>query len=1345
MSSALRPFVPDQAVRVLQDHPDEMPVAVTTRLHAVVLFTDISGFTAMSEALARVGRYGAEELGRILNLYFDQMIRRAVAYGGTVAHLAGDAMTVLFVCDDPPAPSVTRRAVHAALDMQVAMAGFEAVETSAGVFRLGMRAGVAAGPVLGTIVGDPAVRLEYVIAGPATDRAAAMEQLAATGQVVVDAALADDEVEGVDLDAGARLATRVRRPPPARPADPSAEVTGATAARLAPFLHPAIAERLQAGRRDLVNEHRPVTVAFVSFPQRTDEADDVTRMQAYVSAAVGVIDRYGGHLNQVDTGDKGNMLMLCFGTPVAHEDDEERAVRCCLELLGLPGGRFRAGVTTGLVFCGVIGSDHRRYYTVVGLTVNLAARLLQAAQPGQVLIDAPTFRRVQDSAVSERLEPVTVKGKRGPMSVWAVRAAREHRELRLLEPPVTGRLVGRDAELATIDAHARQARAGRGRVLTISGAAGIGKSRLVTETVAIAERLGFAVHGGACSFQGVAAAFGVWRPILRGLLGVDGDASVDDQREQLLDRMGALGPDWTERAPLLGPVLRISVPESGLTRPLDPQARADLLQSLAVSLVRRRSAQRPLLLVLEDCHWIDPSSMALLEAVARDITDVPVLIAVAARREVSTPSPVTSLEALQHHTGIELRDLTTEATEALAETRLRASYGDDADVPADVVATVAARAGGNPFHVEQLAAYLHARHVDLRDARQLAAVNVPNTLQRLVLARLDQLTEGEKATIKVASVIGRVFRPPWLWGSYPPLGGPHEVARHLSRLDTLDLTPLKAVDAEQEYAFKHAIIQEVAYDSLPFGLRETLHEAVGGFIERTYADSLDRYVDVLAHHYGRTRNHDKQRVWFRAAGTAAKASYANETAIGHFERLLPLLPEGHTGGVLLELGEVWHLVGRWQDAHGAYRRALQLADRADDRALAAAAKRQLGTLLMRTSSYADGSRWLAEAVHELERLDDRAGLMAALDRLAFAAIQQGAYASAAAAAERHLAIATEAGDDAGASGALHNLGLVTWDAGRRDEALDLMHRAMEAAVAAGDDRGQARIANDLAAIHVERGAHADTLEYLGRAVSIAQRIGDQWMVALCTGNASELYLLQGDLDRARLYAARALDIAVRHGDRVHVTFGIGRFAAIAAAGGELEEAVRLYDRGVALARSLDDSFTLHEYLHQCAKVLADMGRLGDAEQLNEEVRAATADADAHMWLQAELLSIRLRVALGGLDRSDATTQLEALAERSTETGERAAILATLVQVDPGASTARARAAALYRDCYEQAPTVESRTAYARLTGTQLPVGPALPVLLDAMEERTDVDVRALLEKVDAEVESMLHDDAARAR
>ncbi|HZD01961.1 MAG TPA: AAA family ATPase, partial [Actinomycetes bacterium] len=931
LSAAWRSFVPEDVVRTLRRHPGEAPVADTESTDAVVLVIDVAGFTPMSEALTRSGAYGTEELTRILNGWFDTMAGLVSRSGGSVAEFAGDALTAVFWCDSRTRRSTERRAVQCALDMQAEMARFQTIVTRAGAFELAMKAGLAAGPLLSSIMGDPAIRLSYVLAGPALDGAAAAEHHARRGEVVVDHGLLEDGLRAEVLEHRDRwsvvggLRGRVS---PARPA-PLDPIDEDTARRLAPFFHPAIAERLRSGRRDLVNEHRKVTVAFVGLPElATDDPRSVATLQRFLGAAVRAIDRYGGHLRQVATGDKGSLLVAFFGAPVSHENDEERAVRCGLELLRLPGGPFRAGVTTGSVYCGEVGSDTRREYAVIGDSVNLAARLMQAAKPGQLLIDRPTHDRVRDTTVHDRLEPISVKGKAGRIDVWTVHAVRERPTGGPAEPATPQPLLGRGGEVARIRALVVRALAGEGQVVWLTGEAGIGKSRLGAEVIRMAEGLGFAVYAGACRSHGATTSYLVWRSIWRDLLELDVSLPIAEQKAQLTDRIARRDGGSGQRAPLLGPVVNLPMPDSELTAPLDPQTRDELLRSLLLECLRDRAATAPLLLVLDDCHWIDPASQALLEFLGRNVADQRVLILVLGRPAAGDPSPLASLSRLPHCTEVRLGELAGADAARLVGLRLRQRYGADTVAAPGVVHRIADRGEGNPFYLEELVSYLHARGVDPRDPRDLAALELPDGLQRLVMARIDQLSEGEKATIKVASVIGRRCRARWIRESYPAAGRPEEVAQHLQRLDELDLMPRRTAAPEPEYQFKHAITQEAAYQSLTFQLREALHERVGLFIERTYPDRLAQYVDVLAHHYGRTRRVDKQRTWFRAAGDAAKIAFANEAAVEYYQRLLPLLREDQSGEVLVELGAVWQLTGRWTEAERAYRQAMQLAARA---------------------------------------------------------------------------------------------------------------------------------------------------------------------------------------------------------------------------------------------------------------------------------------------------------------------------------------------------------------------------------------------------------------------------------
>jgi class 3 adenylate cyclase/tetratricopeptide (TPR) repeat protein len=1336
-ASAWRSYVPDFVVQALLAHPGETPIANAELIHAVVVFADIVGFTPLSEALAREGSYGTEELTRILNSWLGSMADRISCYDGSVAEFAGDALVAMFRYDSRDRRSrraTVLRVIHCALEMQADMAQFHAISTHRGTFGLAMKAGIGDGRLLPTIMGDPAGRLVSVLAGPALDRAAMAERQARSDEVVVGAELVRERI-GIEVKAWRGdwcVVSPLRRPaapvPATAPGEPS-ELDQATVERLVPFFHPAIAERLSSGRRDLVNEHRIVTVAFIRLAELVaDVPQSVLALQQSLVAASHVIAEYGGHLHQVATGDKGTVLIVYFGAPVSHEDDEERAVSCCVDLLRLPGGPFRAGIATGLVYAGEAGTDNRRSYTVIGDSANLAARLMQAAKAGQLLVDGATHERIEEAAVGERLEPVTVKGKAGSIVVWLVRAVRERTGARSRGGGSAPRLLGRHQELTRLTALMQRACAGNGQVVCITGEVGIGKSRLGAEASQIAQNMGFAGYGGACRSYGTKISYLVWRSIWRDILGLDQSLPLGEQQADLKAKLARRIPGSVAKAPLLAPVVNVPMPDSELTAGLDPQRRDELLRSLLLDCLRERAASGPLLLTLEDGHWIDPASQVLLEFLARNLADAPVVVMVMARTETRSPL-LAVLSQVGWFTEVQLAELAGADAELLVGNRLRERYGADASFAHNVVRQLAERGEGNPFYLEELVSYLHGRGVDPSHGGALAGLDLPPGLQRLMTARLDQLSEGAKATIKVASVIGRRFRARWIAEIYPAAGTPEEVAGHLEHLAELDLTPTYAADPGGEFAFKHAITQESAYASLTFELRETLHERVGELMETCYADRLAQYVDILAHHYGRTRRVDKQRVWYRAAGDAAKAAFANEAAVGYYERLLLLLPAPESGAVLAELGEVWQLTGQWRQAEDAYRRAMDVASRSGDRALLATAQRCLGNLFMYQGHRVEAADWLSSAAEEFGRLGDQQGLSSALNRLTYSLIRQRAYAEARATAERHLAVAREAGDLAGTSVALNHLGLVSSSTGDAASAVALHERAFEVARNAGDQPCLIDAAHNLALVHYRQRDHQRAAGYWQEALAVAQRIGRRQSVAHAIGNLGEVFRDQGDYADAIRCFCLAFQIVAELGEWREVANQAASLAVAAAAEGRDQAAERLFAKVAELAGLLDDPYLICYSLHYQAQLYADRGRFQEAAQRNEEALELASQHGAHdIRVSAEMLSIRLNVALGRVRRDAAVGRLEELLAEWIQPHERAAILDLRDELDP-APEARREAAALYRRLYERAPTVEYRKRYARLTGTELPPGPPLPPLPEiAQGEVVDFDV--VLRQVD---------------
>ena len=1330
---SLLTFVPRHVAADILRHPGSSPLGREQRFDAAALFADISGFTPMSEALGRAGTRGTEELTVTLNGYFTRMIDLVHSYRGVVGKFGGDALTVIFPAQGKRSRA-PRRAVACGLAMQDAMVGYDAVATAVGTFRLEAKIGVAAGAVLCTSVGDPATRLEYVVAGSAIDLCADAEHRAAPGEVVAHADLLQ-RCSGIELDWQegdfARVTAIRPRPTRSRPGQ-LPRSRAAALPTLAAYLHPVIAERLLAGLGSFVDEHRRLTVLFVGFggPDYSNR-DAAMRLQAYLAPAVEIITRYDGHLRQVETGDKGSLYIAFFGAPVSHEDDEERALRAALELRELPGDRARIGVASGWTFCGCVGSPERQEYAAVGDTVNIAARLMQAAGPGEILVGGPIAERARRAVRLDLRAPVAVKGKSRRVPVAAlVGRAKRLRGLGEREFPLP--MVGRDWELASFVDALEGARTGVGCVVAIAGEAGIGKSRLTAELLRAAEDRGLQAYTGACQSYGQATVYLPWQEIWRAMFGLEpGEpAGAAAERARLERNLAALDPGLVPRLPLLAPAVRVPIPENALTKPLEPELRAELLRSLLVDVLRRRAVQAPLVLVLEDCHWIDPLSLELLEAIGRAVSSIPVLLAVSYRPSPAERSPVGWAAGLPHVTHLRLGPLTGDDVASLVETKLRASFGWTSAVPG-AVAALAVRAEGNPFYLEETINLLRDRGIELSDADAVARAAIPDTLAGVVMARIDRLGEREKTTLKVASVIGRRFRDAWVWGSSPELGGKTAVGASLDDLTRGELTAVASLEPEPEHLFRHVTTRDVAYESLSHSLRQELHGRIGSHVERRHANTLDRYVDTLAHHFGESANADKQRTYFRRAGDQARATYANAAALDYYSRLLPLLAGSEQREVLLALGQVREHIGDWQGAEEAYRTALRLAEEDAHRAGTAESRRALGALLAHQRSPAEGRELLERALAEFESEHDPDGIVRTLEGLGYAAWKQSDYEASLEHSAEHLRRAELAADAEGISMAEGQIGLARWARGEHDLALRAFERARDTAAAAGNARGTIHAGNDLAGLHWERGDYTGALDGVRASLAAAEEIGYRHAVAVLSGNAAEIYRCQGELETALALSSRALELLAELGDSVGIASQLGNMAITLAALERSLEAEELFDLAIGLAREVESLYFLCEYLHQSAVLLTRLGRHAEAAVRNGEALAVSREISrGDVLAPAELLDVSLGLSLATLTEAEATVELERLLVARLEPAERAAAIFELWRT-AGREEHRTAAASLYRELHGASPLATYRERHLTLTGEALEPPAPLPRLYDDLGDANAATVLARAREIAA--------------
>ncbi|MEZ4660196.1 MAG: tetratricopeptide repeat protein [Caldilineaceae bacterium] len=729
-----------------------------------------------------------------------------------------------------------------------------------------------------------------------------------------------------------------------------------------------------------------------------------------------------------------------------------------------------------------------------------------------------------------------------------------------------------DRSSRCVERGCRQTGAGRGRprqLLGIRGEPGLGKSRLAAEILRLGAAQGFALYGGECESYGANSSYLVWQPIWRGLFGIDGGWSTAQQLAALTDGLAAIHATFPTRAPLLGPVLNLAIPENAFTSALSPRLRKTLLEELLVDCLRAFAQQQPLLIVLEAAQWVDPLSYELWEAIAPAIVDLPVLLVFASRlQQHETRLRADQARALAHYAEVQLAPLTpAEAADFMAR-KVAQLLGRATPLPSQLVDLVTTQAEGNPFYLEELLTYLHTRGVDFQDSAALAQVELPDSLQRLTLSLLDQFSESQKITLKVASVIGRLFRAAWLAGVYPELGDASRIRGDLELLHQRDLLLSEPTAPELVYRFRQVITQSVTYESLPHALKSVLHEQIGEFIEQTYPDAIDQYLDLLAYHYDRSANAAKQRHYLWLAGEAAQNEYANAVALDYFRRLLIILPTSKQGAVQLKLGQIEDTVGRYAAAEEHFQAALTLATQEQDRALVAQCQIAQGELHRKQSQYEEAAACFGAAQTIAEQIGDEAGVAKALVCAGSLALYRGDYAAAHDRYTQGLAIRRRLDDQSQVANTLSDLAIAVANQGDLAQSGQLFAESLAIRRTLGDQWGVANSLNNLGELALMQEQYAAAHPYLEEAVTIYRAIGDRWSLGNTVLTLGNVLRAQGDYQAAYPLYQESLQIYRGLGDRRSLAYLLESMGGLLSLQGESVRALRLAGAAAALRDQL---------------------------------------------------------------------------------------------------------------------------------------------------------------------------------
>ena len=654
-----------------------------------------------------------------------------------------------------------------------------------------------------------------------------------------------------------------------------------------------LAEKILSSRSGLAGERKQVTVLFVDVVDSTALAEklDPEEIHRIIEEALELmlheIHEYEGTVTQF----LGDGLMALFGAPVAHEDHAVRAVHAALAIqrvAGVYGRRLRAakelefkvrlGLNTGLVVVGAIGNDLRMDYTAIGDTTNLAARMQQHAAPATVLVAEPTYRLIGGYFETRPVGPLTVKGKSEPIEAYEVLGARRGRtRFDLAAERGLTPYFGRDHELHALSESFEKAKSGRGQVVFIVGEPGIGKSRLLFEF-----RRGLGEEAtwleGHCISFGRSIAFYPLIDLLKRNFRIEESESEDAIISKIERGVLFIGEELRPTLPYVRYLLSVD-PGDPAVLSMDPQLRrAEIFEALR-RLLLRAAERRPQVVVFEDLHWMDKASEESLQLIADSIAGSRVLLILTYR-----PDYHHSFGERTYHTRIAPDNLSSAASIQMAQAMLAAEK-----IPEEVKALIVKKAEGNPFFVEEVVKSLQEIGVLQRVddgfvlARRVDSIFVPDTIQDVIMARIDRLEEAPKRTLQLASVIGREFTRRLL----DRLGDLQD--RHdelLKTLKAIELIHEKSIYPELAYMFKHALTHEVAYNSLLVQRRKELHGFIARAIEELYADRLAENYEILAYHFSKAEEWRQALEYSLKAAEKATHAFATREAVALYHQAL---------------------------------------------------------------------------------------------------------------------------------------------------------------------------------------------------------------------------------------------------------------------------------------------------------------------------------------------------------------------------------------------------------------------------------------------------------------------------
>jgi len=1052
---------------------------------------------------------------------------------------------------------------------------------------------------------------------------------------------------------------------------PEAGVSGAFAPKpnspaVASYTPKHLAEKILAARKTIEGERKQVTVLFADVSGFTSMSErmDPEEVHHLISEALVPISeevhRYEGTIVQF----LGDGIMALFGAPIAHEDAPQRALHAALGIrervreyarkLKKQGIEFdmHIGLNSGLVMVGKIGDDLTMEYTAMGDTVNLASRMGSMARPGAILVSEDTYRLTEGYFDFKPLGELQVKGKKEPVKAYELlRAGRARTRFGASVARGLTPFVGRQRELDQLMVCYERVRKGQGQVVGIVGEPGVGKSRLVLQMRETLPQEEYTYLEGECLHHGDAIAYLPLLHILRSYFDIEEGEPESGAGRKMKEGIKRLDERLAAILPPLQDILSLKVEDEPYLK-LEPQKKRERIFEAIRNLLIRESQRRPLVLGIENLQWGDPTSQEFLGHLITSLAHNHIFLVLLYRPEY-TPTWVSK----SYYSQVSLDELSPEASAEMVQAMLR-----EGKAAPELNDLILGRAAGNPLFMEEFTRALLERGYIQRSnghyvlAAQPSEIQVPETVQGIIGARIDRLEDRLKQTLQVASVIGRGFSFPIL---QTIIGAREDLKSHLADLQSREFIYEESPFPELEYSFKHGLTQEVAYSTLLLKRRKEIHQRAGQAIEQLYRSRLEEFCEALAHHYSMADDPEKAFQYLKLSAEKAHRSYSTREAFRYYSEALKALgrlPDSEQNkrariDMTVSMVSVMVALNLMEGSLGILEEAQKAAEELGDRSASLRLNGLIGAAHSRAGNTSEGLKFTQKAFEEAEKLGDEYTVLTTAMILCTGYFLRGKVAGTADVAGRAIALlekrqATSTGPVPQFDQYVSFLSFFGWARamlGDFDEGERLCQKAIRRASEVKSQYSLAAAHMFLSVVSVNRGKAETTLHHAREAMRLGEEAQMPFLLGPCWGIEGWGHYFQDDLPAARECAGKGLSLALEHRfpealSGAHLLSGL-----VSQALGDLPEARSSFEQGLKVAQDSYQKVYEAQAKTYLGRLLVeeDPSQAAAAEQMilegmtiMDEINSRPSQAFGHLYLgETYALAGQREKALASLKRA----------------------------------------------------------------------------------------------------------------